>query len=78
MATAERREFLIKQAERIAPLAGVDTVNKWIERLKAGNCPLCGVKPDESAFRDDLSCEEFALSHLCMKCQDETFAEPED
>lgn len=70
MATLERREELAKRFDCIKD-------PPWSERLRSGNCPLCDKKPDESDFRNELSRAEFAISHICMKCQDFTFAKSE-
>ena len=50
---------------------GEDTV----KRLKNGQCPFCGKVPDVNEFRDKASRDEFALSGLCMTCQDVVFRE---
>jgi len=71
MATPERREELAKRFDYIKD-------PPWSDLLREGKCPLCGEIPDESALKDEISRAEFALSHICMKCQDVTFAEPED
>lgn len=46
---------------------------QFVKHLKANNCPLCGEIVDMKAFRDEISRKEFELSHICQKCQDQTF-----
>lgn len=37
-------------------------------------CPFCKTAiTGRDDFRDDLSWKEYRISHLCQKCQDETF-----
>lgn len=67
MANKERREQLIRLFEGMKPAA------QWAKRLAQAKCPICGLDIDESDFRDDISRKEFAISHICQKCQDETF-----
>lgn len=46
---------------------------------QAGQCVSCGstaVGYDD--FDDDLSRKEYEISRLCMTCQNEVFAEPEE
>ena len=50
-----------------------DASRQFVKHLKANKCPLCGEEIDMTAFRDQLSRDEFELSHICQKCQDETF-----
>jgi len=39
-------------------------------------CPFCGKEVDpDIEFRDELSRQEFHISELCQKCQDEVFRE---
>jgi hypothetical protein len=71
MANKERREELALRFDRLPKFP-------WAERIRAGNCPLCGNPIDETEFRDELSRKEFELSHMCQKCQDDAFAEPKE
>ncbi|HEY6019008.1 MAG TPA: hypothetical protein VIY48_03680 [Candidatus Paceibacterota bacterium] len=73
MATKERREELIA---RMIPMGEV--AYTWIQNLKDGACPLCGADINEDDFRDQISRDEFELSHMCQACQDVTFAKPSD
>lgn len=43
------------------------------DKLNAGLCPICGVKPDESKLRDERALAEFQITGICMKCQDFVF-----
>lgn len=45
----------------------------YAERIDVGRCPFCDELIDESKFKDKLSRDEFRISGLCQKCQDETF-----
>jgi hypothetical protein len=38
-------------------------------------CPICSREITENEFRDDLSVQEFMISGLCQRCQDETFGD---
>ena len=55
--------------EKISDMGFGDEVDK----VKAGNCSLCGavVKPED--FKDQASRAEFEISGLCQACQDKTF-----
>lgn len=54
-----------------------DSINaNWRDRLDKGLCPTCGDPVKEEDFRDELSRKEFALSHICQKCQDKIFQSP--
>ena len=44
---------------------------KEVEMVQAGKCPFCG--SHNQSFRDAISLEEFRISGLCQKCQDEVF-----
>jgi len=68
MADKDRRDELVA---RMKPLGGI--AEAWVGRLQAGECPMCGGAINEADFRDELSRKEFALSHMCQKCQDEIF-----
>ena len=42
-------------------------------------CVMCGSdKVYADDFNDDLSRKEFTISHMCQKCQDKVFSEPEE
>lgn len=41
-------------------------------------CPICGVEIDVASFRDFGSKEEFGISGMCQKCQDDIFSELDD
>jgi len=45
-----------------------------IERMKKGQCPICGEKIKPEEFKDELSLKEFRISGMCQACQDKTFA----
>ena len=47
--------------------------SKIEENLMAGLCPLCGVKADESAFKDEASKHEFEMTGICNPCQSKVF-----
>lgn len=51
----------------------LDAVAEMYVKRSQGKCPFCGKVVDDSEFRDDLSREEFRISGLCQKCQDEFF-----
>lgn len=36
-------------------------------------CPLCGADIKDVVFRDELSKQEYKISGLCQKCQDDIF-----
>ena len=41
---------------------------------KGPTCVTCGSdKIEDSDFRDRVSKQEFAISHMCQKCQDSIF-----
>jgi hypothetical protein len=46
-----------------------------VDKVKAGQCPICGRKVDVAAFRDALSLKEFGISGMCQACQDALFGE---
>jgi hypothetical protein len=48
------------------------------QRIKTGQCPICGkpIKPED--FKDRLSLREFEISGMCQSCQDETFKNNEE
>jgi len=47
---------------------------KQVKLVEQGKCPFCckDIDPDVE-FKDDLSLEEYGISGLCQKCQDEVF-----
>lgn len=44
-----------------------------LERIDNGQCPFCGEQVLDGDFKDMISREEFVISGLCQKCQDEVF-----
>lgn len=56
--------------KRILQQAGFGEEVKAVERKE---CPICGIKIDMVAFRDELSVKEYEISGICQKCQDEIF-----
>lgn len=55
-------------------------VQREFGRSRKGKCCVtCGSdKIEDSDFRDRVSLQEFAISHMCQKCQDSVFGSPED
>lgn len=53
-------------------------LGEHVDAVKAGICPFCKEPIVMENFRDELSRKEFGISGLCQKCQDETFADPEE
>ena len=51
---------------------------KEVQRVREKKCPFCGESVDPTSFRDELSRKEFQISGICQKCQDVTFADPEE
>ena len=49
--------------------------NEEVQRVEQGLCPFCGKPVFLGEFRDVLSLEEFQISGLCQKCQDEVFGD---
>ena len=49
-----------------------------VKRLDEGKCPACGGDIKLEDWKDEKSKDEFGITGLCQKCQDEVFAEPED
>lgn len=48
----------------------------FLEKAQAiwqGNCPTCGEPIDARDFDGALSLQEFKISGMCQKCQDEVF-----
>ena len=41
--------------------------------LYGQKCPLCGEEVDFTKFTEDLDFDEFILSGMCKKCQDNFF-----
>lgn len=72
MATKARRDELIA---RMLPMGPVSL--PWIKNLEDGNCPLCGKEVKEEDFRDQISRNEYDISHICQACQDVTFVSGE-
>lgn len=72
MATKERREELIARMEHLGPVGAT-----WVKNLQADKCPLCGKDVNEADFRDQISRDEYNLSHMCQACQDVTFVSGE-
>ena len=56
--------------KRILHQAGFGEEVKAVER---GDCPICGIKIDMVAFRDELSVKEYEISGIRQKCQDDIF-----
>ena len=48
-------------------------VEKMHARREAGDCPFCGHTVKTNEFRDFKSRDEFKISGLCQKCQDDFF-----
>jgi hypothetical protein len=48
---------------------------KEVEAVKLGLCPFCGCPITTEDFKDELSKEEFKISGLCQKCQDDMFGD---
>lgn len=44
-----------------------------VDEVEKGNCPFCGVIIKLNDFKDRLSIQEYKISGLCQKCQDEMF-----
>lgn len=42
--------------------------------VEEGKCPFCHAEIREEDFRDELSKQEYSVSGLCMKCQDDIFS----
>ena len=40
-------------------------------------CPFCGKVVDPNNFKDDLSKQEFQISSICQRCQDNFFGTEE-
>jgi len=59
----EMQEFVDGVAKRI--------FGRTTQDLGCVSCGSLNVKKED--FKDKLSWEEFNISHLCQKCQDETF-----
>lgn len=51
-------------------------LSKEVQAVKDKICPFCKEKIVQSSFVDELSFKEYKISGLCMKCQDEIFANP--
>ena len=51
------------------------TIQEMFKLQNQGICPFCKEKVDPNEFHDKLSWEEFKISGLCQKCQDEFFKE---
>ena len=45
------------------------------EKIEKGLCSACSEKllGESSEFRDDISREEYTISGMCQKCQDNVF-----
>lgn len=54
-----------------------DLTQQMFGRQRTGDqCVTCGSKSVKATdFKDALSREEFKISHMCQKCQDETWGE---
>lgn len=39
--------------------------------IEAGKCPFCQKQIDKSQFKDEKSIDEYNISGMCQKCQDE-------
>ena len=46
---------------------------RQVKAVEQGKCPFCGKTVESDEFRDDISKEEFKISGLCQKCQDNVF-----
>ena len=68
----DNAEFVKEESKKEKNLKSAG-FSKEVKEVKKGNCPFCvkEVKLDE--FRDSLSLDEFHISGLCQKCQDEFF-----
>ncbi len=79
MADKQRRDELIRLFDQMGEAVQPGNfAAEWSQRLREDKCPICGNEIKEADFRDDLSRREFALSHICQKCQDLTFVEPKE
>ena len=47
------------------------TLLEMFERRVAGKCPFCGENTSPEDFRDRTSLDEYRITGLCPKCQDE-------
>lgn len=43
--------------------------------IQHGECPICHNEINDDEFKDDVSREEYQISGLCQKCQDDVFKE---
>lgn len=48
-------------------------MDKQVERIEEGCCPICGEEIDVSAFKDETSRKEYDISGMCQSCQDDIF-----
>lgn len=44
-----------------------------VARVEQGKCPMCGNKIVKGEFKNELSKDEFKISGMCQKCQDNFF-----
>ena len=45
------------------------------ELVRSQKCPFCKQHVDTNMLRDQISHEEYKISGLCQKCQDEVWGE---
>ena len=46
-----------------------------VKLVEENRCPFCKLFIDKSSFTDELSVEEYKISGVCQKCQDDFFKE---
>ena len=46
-----------------------------VKLVEENRCPFCELVIDKSSFTDELSVEEYKISGVCQKCQDDFFKE---
>jgi hypothetical protein len=44
-----------------------------VDLVEAGKCPDCEEKINKKDFKDEVSKNEFKISGMCQKCQDNFF-----
>lgn len=49
-----------------------------VDRYEAGRCSWCNSNVSVIDFKDDLSRQEYIISGLCQKCQDDTFKDDDE
>jgi len=50
-----------------------EELQKMFDTREEKKCPFCKKPINEEEFRDKISRNEFKVSGLCQKCQDEFF-----